>query len=303
MNVPRQVGLLVIALLFRLTVVFADTPMSAFAPIRFYDFVDHITIIRHSVGSLSLSFRAINQTFELDLIPNDALLHPSAVLQVQGEQTGEGAYQSNQDIHAMAANAYKGDVLGVDVSGMKRSVGWARIMFHKDTSQNVFEGSFSIWGEMYHIKEIEVYKKTRRSVDVNILPPDSRSLRHQASRLILFKDHDQTRSLQFVPDQWGLNPLDASSWMSKRDVQAVSTCAFDPSANAVARREYSDSLERRAAGLVKRAPSGCPSSRRVLFMAAAGDCTYVKLHGGKEKALTQILLNWNTASRYRLTVT
>jgi hypothetical protein len=48
--------------------------------------------------------------------------------------------------------------------------------------------------------------------------------------------------------------------------------------------------------LSRRAP-GCSSSKQYLFMGAAADCNYVSAYGGPSGALTQILMDFNMASK------
>jgi hypothetical protein len=48
--------------------------------------------------------------------------------------------------------------------------------------------------------------------------------------------------------------------------------------------------------LEKRAPAGCPTSQRVLYMGVAADCTYVKYYQTADNARTQIINDWNSVS-------
>ncbi|CAO3618910.1 unnamed protein product [Cunninghamella echinulata] len=42
--------------------------------------------------------------------------------------------------------------------------------------------------------------------------------------------------------------------------------------------------------------TGCPNSRRIAFMGAAADCSYVKAYGGIRTAKIQMITDWNVAS-------
>ncbi|KAJ3149345.1 hypothetical protein HDU86_006980 [Geranomyces michiganensis] len=257
---------------------------TALPPVRFYDFVDKIDIKRPQLLPMQLSFRAMNQSFTLHLEPNQDLLHPHAVVKRDSETDETDEYV---DLHRIAANMYKGHVVEAadGLNGDKlEQVGWARMFY--DPERNVFEGTFVSRDKMYHVKDIDVYHKTRRSIDIQVLPASSRSERHRLSRMIVLADNQPTESMVAMPDPF----------MMRRSEPAMqSQCGFDITANS--QRGYTDLVERNAASLTKRAPAGCPTSRKVLFMAAAADCTYTRLHGGKEATLTQMLLNFNQASQ------
>ncbi|KAI9099383.1 Metallo-peptidase family M12-domain-containing protein [Phlyctochytrium arcticum] len=269
--------------------VLGESSTSGIPPVRFYDFIHKAALTYRSDSNIKLSFKAIDQTFEFALQPNPDVIHPEAVVYVDGVE----ALQTTARLRALTSNVLKGQVLGVNEAGARIPLGWARFVVHQNKNPVVFEGSFSIDGELYHIKEIETYRKTRRSVDLPVLESDSRPSHQRDSKLILFKDQDQSRSVaDIIPERFGFSPVNATNVIQKRDLPSVNTCGFDPLINANdrdRRRDFPSSLERRA-------PVGCPTSRRVLFMAAAADCTYVRLHGGKDKALAQILSNWNLAS-------
>ncbi|KAJ3183028.1 hypothetical protein HDU87_007450 [Geranomyces variabilis] len=255
----------------------------ALPPVRFYDFVDNIDIKRPQLLPMQLSFRAMNQSFTLQLEQNQHLLHPHAVVKRDSETDETDEYA---DLHRIAANMYKGHVVQADaLSGDKlEKVGWARMFY--DPTRNVFEGTFTARNKMYDVKDIDVYHKTRRSIDIQVLPASSRSERHRLSRMIVLADRDHAESMVAMPDPF---------LMRRSETAAQSQCGFDPVVNS--QRGYVDQVERNVASLAKRAPAGCPTSRKVLFMAAAADCTYTRLHGGKEATLTQMLLNWNQASQ------
>ncbi|KAJ3017832.1 hypothetical protein HKX48_003366 [Thoreauomyces humboldtii] len=262
-------------------------------PIRFYDFVDNIKTSRRSLSAINLSFRAINQTFDLALEQNLDVLHREATF-VGGESESADADIATIDLHRLARNLYKGHVVRsegttLDSAQIFKQVGWARMYF--DASKGVFEGTFTADGEMYHVKDIDVYHKTRRSIDVQVLGSSYRSERHRSSRMILLLDRDQTAAMAEMTDFSQLAARDQPGFVGQH-----SECGFDYEQQSLAIMNHTDTIERKAASLSRRAPAGCPTSRKVLFMAAAADCTYTKLHGGKEGALAQMLQNWNTAS-------
>ncbi|KAI8826643.1 Metallo-peptidase family M12-domain-containing protein [Fimicolochytrium jonesii] len=285
-TMSRALAVYFVVLLLIVSDVWAHSSSASIPPVRFYDFLEKVSIKKKVSGNLQLSFKAINETFTLDLEPNTDLLHSDAHVQYASD-----AEPNFIDLHRMARHAYKGNVVGKTLTGARRDVGWARIIL--DPSEEIFHGSFVADGQMYHVKEIETYHKTRRSVDIQVPSSSSRQERHRAARMILLRDRDESATIGQIPELSTLGRREDGGFTSGIE----SSCPFNPKDNLGAQRNISDRLERSLAGsLTKRAPAGCPTARKVLFMAVAADCTYVRLHNGKENALQQILENWNTAS-------
>ncbi|KAJ3294243.1 hypothetical protein HK104_003819, partial [Borealophlyctis nickersoniae] len=265
---------------------------------------------------------ALNQTFELLLEPNHDLLHAMAVVEIHGgsEEGGIGSVSDGGSItRAIRAHVYKGHAIETDLDGRREKVGWSRITFRDDNffSMNerdvLFDGVFTTSQGMYHVKEIEAYKRSKRDMDIDPESPLSRPPSVRRSRLMIFKDEDERPRRQIVPRSdgsflsGGLEDAERvlgsvstcgshEHGLTKREVAQVSGCAFDPMAGKDAILDYHIQAEAKVSKFVKRQVQ-CPSSRRVLFMAAAGDCTYVRQKGGPDAALAAILSNWNQASQ------
>ena len=137
-----------------------------------------------------------------------------------------------------------------------------------------FEGSFTVDGELFTVKSRSAYEATRRNVDAEvdesvgetllIRESDREFVSHMETKDKCGSDHlDQTRE-HYAPDGFTSSPSGFFSVLKKR---------ADPS---------------------------CPSKTKILYMGVAADCTYVQNYGGEEKALAQIVNNWNQASKIYL---
>ena len=189
---------------------------------------------------------------------------------------------------------------------------FSNISSHPDP---LMDGVFTTPHGMYHIKQISAYRLSKRDQDTDIASPLSRHASHRLSKHILIKDRE---SVQWVPET-SLSVLTKSNSLS---VNEGSTCPSIKRNNTLVtlERRRVESLQGNGCGfngiqdnadalaqylhtlgsshhLFTRAPQGCPSSRKILVMAAAADCSYVSAKGGPANALNAILANWNAASK------
>lgn len=63
------------------------------------------------------------------------------------------------------------------------SLGWARLLVH-DAAEGIFEGAFSINGDIHHILRTETYLRTKHADD---------PLPEEGQRLVVFRDRDHLR--------------------------------------------------------------------------------------------------------------
>ena len=144
------------------------------------------------------------------------------------------------------------------------------------------EGVFSVDGELYHIKNIASYLNSRRDDDIMI----NMALDQKRSDLIILKEEDEATSNL---NQCGVNSV---SSIFKRS-EKVSMCGTDTinGFRAIEQIKLSKILG------VNKADSGCPTSKKLLLMGVAADCSYVVEKGSRTNALNAILTNWNAASK------
>ncbi|KAI8814300.1 Metallo-peptidase family M12B Reprolysin-like-domain-containing protein [Cladochytrium replicatum] len=309
-RIPLTRGVLFV-LVILLTALFHSDPVHADSvrshrPIRHFDFVRIVDIDVSGGGKrVELAFTGFNRTFRLALRHNTDLVDQTTLVTVQGSSSTDGEHSIENQFALPSAPAYQGDVVeGFD----RRRVGWASIIFEsfgfdRSRSEILFEGSFTIGSTMFHIYETEHYKRIKEKFDVDphthTLSSRSRPMR---TRMMITVDSDSDADgvAELFRDSL---PMD--HW--KRDVvggNAQRSCGFNThSSNASIEYENWRMQGTSNAGFLSRrqnsaATAGCPASQRILYMAAAADCTYYAAQGSSETRVLQSLLSdWNTASQ------
>ncbi|KAB5593007.1 Reprolysin family zinc metalloprotease [Ceratobasidium theobromae] len=251
--------------------------------------------LRYS-DSLRLTLVAFGRTHRLHLRPNDHLVHPAARVV---HYAPDGTLLRSEPLLRETVLAYEGAVLDEAASaqrlredaagGIARpwgdspigELGWARIVVHHQgdsTTPPIYEGAFSVLGQVYHIITRDNYLRSKG-------PHDPRLLDHIDGGLVVFRDADTT-SASCAHDSLPLNmrplvsPL-VSPWydlgLFKRDDVAGSNSTSN----------FADQIGNTA---------GCSKTQKIVYMGVAADCTYTAHYGGAPNATTMILSNWNTAS-------
>jgi hypothetical protein len=128
---------------------------------------------------------------------------------------------------------------------------------------------------MYHIREIERYRVSKRSSDVEIASTFSRQLNDQNANIIIFSEGVSATGITSDVSQCGshVHGIDSMKYSWVENNQNV---LFGRGINTT--------------------NTGCPSILKELEMGIAADCGYIKEHGGTKNALTQIISNINIAS-------
>ncbi|KAG0749288.1 hypothetical protein G6F57_003352 [Rhizopus arrhizus] len=247
--------------------------------------------------SLRLVVEAFNTTIHLHLAPNHELFHPNAVFHQDGQSTllkpsdfrvyrgyvVEGIYSE----HWWISNIKNID----DMKHQPGTIGWARIIIRNDikhTSKHpLFEGTFSLYGDIHHIKLKDTYRRTKRSEDAEVQEVPN-------THMIIYRDSDK------------------AVMSSSGESHSQAGCGFDglnhPQSNRIGQKMNNNPLELNELYGVrhtrpalnpfsKRAvPTGCPTSQRVLYMGVAADCTYTKFYKSTDAARMQIINDWNSVS-------
>ncbi|CAG8613941.1 6033_t:CDS:10, partial [Funneliformis caledonium] len=202
--------------------------------------------------------------------------------------------------------------LSEELSYSSGVLGWARIQVHDDggVTQNsknkqhpTFEGTFSLYNELYHIKSIENYQLTKFNDDPEIPNPSARLDVHKSSTMVIYRESDVKNALY-----------------NKRSSSEVESCSMEDVVGAESLRrnriphgdflslnsneQFGSSWWNLKMGSVfenkhklsKRDVTGCPTGRKIAYMASAADCTYVDHYKSADAARKQILQNWGTAS-------
>ncbi|KAG9088315.1 hypothetical protein FRC06_002104 [Ceratobasidium sp. 370] len=293
--------------------------------------------LRHT-DSLRLTLAAFGRTHRLHLRPNNDLLHPAARIT---HLASDGSVISSTPLLRSAVRVFEGAVideawsahrLREDAAGgvsrpwgeiSEGELGWARIIIHDEGDPElgtapIYEGAFSVLGEVYHILTRENYVRTRGPLDVHPHP----DVDELDGMLVVFRDSDMEQpsaksmtagktcshdALNFNMDE--SHPvMQAGRQGQTQQLPAYTGAAwYDPfklfdSPEPVPRiglhkREDivgSNSTSNFADQIGNTA--GCSKTQKIVYMGVAADCTYTSRYGGASNATTMILNDWNTAS-------
>ncbi|KAJ2368558.1 hypothetical protein IW150_005377, partial [Coemansia sp. RSA 2607] len=283
-------------------------------------------------GTFHVQLRAFNTTYSLVVEPNHDLIHPDAVL----TQTLETGQVVKTPIPTHDIGVYRGHVLRVgavqpqqmseslrkwemskrDQFSFDEKSTWVRLSVFLDAQgRAVLDGMFGVDGETFYVKPAAAYARTKRDADPALSNPLSRrseELRFASS--IVYRQSDLVNEDDGHSHHQRKRRRDGSSAAS-----GAQTCgAHRLTANTPEmppRLEIGDPLHPvrmvKQVGdvrglLTKRATAfdnspdalnaGCISARKVLYMGAAADCSYVTQYQSQDGARQQILSNWNQAS-------
>ncbi|KAI7862691.1 Metallo-peptidase family M12-domain-containing protein [Spinellus fusiger] len=264
---------------------------------------------------LRLAFNSHNQTFFLHLIPNLELFHPEAVLnngQGQEEPLQHKYYRIYRGVVVDKESSeyrWKTDRAGVFREGLESEqepgvMGWARIIIRHDIKHSldhpIVEGTFTAYDDMYHIKVKTNYHLAKRSDDAELPHQDT-------SSMVIYRDSDTTKvalsrrdSLSSEPE-CGFDPVHHShhtppSLLSKRTPLRLGMAAREWGGISSSSLLNVDTfMSSTHSPLTKRA-TGCPTTKKINYMGAAADCTYVKYYQSTTNARMQIINDWNSAS-------
>ncbi|KAI8086601.1 Metallo-peptidase family M12-domain-containing protein, partial [Halteromyces radiatus] len=232
-----------------------------------------------------LQFEVYDQSFILQLTPNADLFHPVAtetILHPDGTET-------IQAITPEQFRIFKGHVIPfdqpIDKIHSPNIDHWARITIRHDIQHDypypLFEGAFSYQGDIYHIKTNNNYHLYKRNDDP-YLP--------EHWPMVIYRDSD-------------IHDDDSPSSSSLSPIMLSSNIPFDnylsQTSSSLSSRKLHGNHSRHgnwSSYFYNDVIQGCPNSRKIAFMGAAADCSYVKSYGGIRLAKIQMVTDWNVAS-------
>ncbi|KAI9246490.1 Metallo-peptidase family M12-domain-containing protein [Phascolomyces articulosus] len=268
------------------------------------------TIIRHS-DTFTLRFNAFDTFINLHLIPNLDLFHPDATLLIYGknqhnDDDDDIMIEEEKPLHPHEHRIYKGDAKADD-----GSTGWARIIIRDDDEHTypypLFEGAFMLGSDIYHIKTTTNFHLSKRNDDPfpsntnspMVIYRDSDIQQKQKNRHLVSRapEHDDDfmcamEEMQFNQKLTGIR----NSSSTPSPGSAPLGTALDGMTGVLGDKNQHHAssthhLEKRFSSL-----SGCPSTRKIAYMGAVADCTYVQSYGSIRFARLQIMNDWNVAS-------
>ncbi|RHZ61686.1 hypothetical protein Glove_346g184 [Diversispora epigaea] len=253
------------------------------------------------------------------LVPNDYRIYKGFLLDTESTDR-----RLNEDIIGIKRK----DLLFEELSNSVGVLGWARISVLDDGNDDdndgrkkkrhpTFEGTFSYKNELYNIHSIRNFKISQHFDDPEIPNISARPIFHRDATMVIYRDSDKRNS----------NNIKRST-----SVDGEGSCALDSKMNHILKSKKRDnhnhnhndnkkrdngnnlgwmenpwfnfgmkipsmrSTIQKRGELYKRETAGCPLSKKIAYMGAAADCTYVQSYGSSEAARTQILKDWTTAS-------
>lgn len=163
---------------------------------------------------------------------------------------------------------------------------------------HIFEGAFQSYQlGTFHIRTIESYIKSRRAIDIDVIPS---SESHRRAGMILWSDVDST-NIAVGDYKWTSQNTCPVSEFSKRSAPIPSepslSCGSDGVSISPDVQAKLDQFYSKGSGSLNKRQTGCPAAKMVMPVGVSADCTYVQLYGGTQGALKQILANYNSASQ------
>lgn len=251
--------------------------------------------------TFQLEFSAFGKAFTLHLEPNRDLFHPEATITVFNDSLTQSTERIEPEDHLV----YKGHV-------NQAPHHWARILLRNDlidttTLYPIFEGAFATDSDIYHIKTTSNYHLSKRH--------DDPLMTTTHTNMVIYRDSDQV-----AVDQQQLPTLDKRG--GKRSSSSDIMCAMEelaynrrttgshaaPTTNNASLggdSTFANLWEKRSMLGVMPQPSpdsistttqGCPTARKIAYMGAAADCSYVLSYGSIRYAKLQMINDWNVAS-------
>lgn len=142
-----------------------------------------------------------------------------------------------------------------------RAVELTWVKYRHDLDHPLFEGAFTVYGDTHHVKLTDNYRLTKRS--------DDAELNDNLAHMIIYRDSDTVLKEMISDTQSsGECGFDRLTHISKR---AYNPLALDLNVNNnfALRNSYRDIFSSGGGGdgtgktqLAKRAPTGCPTSKR-----------------------------------------
>ncbi|KAJ1678955.1 hypothetical protein EV182_003017, partial [Spiromyces aspiralis] len=215
------------------------------------------------------------------------------------------------------------------------SLSGARVVLFRDAHNNIgLDGNFYYRGETYNLKHTEAYRSSRRAEDPVLYARESLPESLRTSRTIIYRVSDMVPvAYNGAQQQTRYRVRDGKSSEPALQSAPATTCnahrlpynrvnhtrdTFMQGSASGIRGDYHSLMYREASHddasrywahgfrFSRRdnsfdqsqaaLESGCTTSKKVLYMGVAADCTYITNYGSEDGARSQILSNWNQVS-------
>ncbi|XAO27343.1 hypothetical protein I312_106190 [Cryptococcus bacillisporus CA1280] len=247
--------------------------------------------------------------FEVKLFvkPSEHMFHPDARIKHGQEVIGElreedwrlytgdvvhpGYIDRLTSLHAIGAHQPSSDRSQIH--------GRASVMVHHpgnlDGHDAVWEGSFTVGGELYNVMTRENYERVKTREDVTV---------EGVGRMVIFRQsdmrHDQgtNQTTTIIPscshDSLAFNHPSNNPLFTTHATPSFSFLnplgmfwKRSDTGGMTGSSNYINSIND---------TTGCPDTQQIVYMGVALDCNYVATYGSPDAARTQVLNNWNQVS-------
>lgn len=292
-------------------------------PIKYYSLLENpristpsARIHAHTPFDITFSLHRGKQEIKLALHPNDDIYaYDGPIVNIYAE---DGSIAETKTIKRADLRVFKGEAMVQDDDGWER-VGYARVFVYDDGERPLFDGSFSMWGEVHHIQRKSRYVRTKSPEDVDIEEGGE-------DFMIVWRDSDMEVSPLKLQARDGMDSehhkcamedlafnMDSNHPIRKRSVKLMDQTGFQ----RLAERGMSPIHELAAmSGLHKRqidtsvgggfgsdrplretinSRTGCPSQRLVALIGIASDCTYAQDFDDAEEITRHLVSQLNQA--------
>ncbi|KAJ2353346.1 hypothetical protein IWW50_004931, partial [Coemansia erecta] len=286
-------------------------------------------------GTFHISLHAYNTTYALVVEPNTDLVHPeSRMTQRRGAKRHRSRIDTS-DIGVYRGHVLRtGRVQAADMSAsllkwaqlrqrheysFDDHGSWVRLVVFRDRDgRTVLDGSFRVDGETYYVRPAHTYMQTKRDGDPALSNPMARDESLRMAATVVYRQSDMNE--EHRTERWAGRPSGRQTCGAQRlssdSLPEVSetlellgkdnTGPIDSKRPMLSKRSTAFKSDKTATALSKRSTAfnndktalvaGCITARKVLYMGAAADCSYVTKYHSQDGARQQILSNWNQAS-------
>ncbi|KAF2130869.1 zincin [Dothidotthia symphoricarpi CBS 119687] len=284
----------------------AAASSTARAPLRSIALAQNVDILTAdhrvtAVSSFDVAFDVAGQRIRLSLEPNHDIFVEGGTISYLA---ADGTIARQEPIDRHQHKVYKGRAL-VKRGKSWQDAGWARIGIRRDGLQPLFEGTFMMARDHWHVKLTSSYLATRTTGDPDVQVKDD-------EEMVVFKDSDmgffgeraelrkRSEDLACRSDDLGFNTHDdhpVYAGMRARDDMMTPA----PFANVFGKRQIDNQPGGNGAGvnLVSTIgnTAGCPGTRKVALVGVAADCTYISsFNRDRNRTQTNIIDQVSAAS-------
>ena len=266
--------------------------LTHFEPLKNVVFESFPHLLESGEQHFRLRFESHGTNFVVHLAPNDEIFHSQASVSVFSDgqlvetiplnnvnserQLLKGRVLEERHSDDVMRNGFMSAFWAPYEEQLDSDRGWARLTLHQTGNSMDFEGVLSVDGQLFTIKSRDSYTRMRAENDAELGDFSHDFLIYRHSDFI--KDLNGTEKHGCGHDHHDFNRIGANELYEQKRIQ------------------FQDRNSRY--GLFqKRAESGCPTAKKILYMGVAADCTYVENYGGTSGALKQVISDFNQASK------